>query len=314
MSSSTGEIETVDSYRKIMRDFMETWFTGTRLTIIAAISFMLLFVLGLTDYLSVNTLSPVIVEKSSDGEFLQIDFNLSFPEVRCKFASVDVRDAFGMNMLNITKTLRKYSIDSTTQEIVEEIAEGSLKLNAGNFHRVLKQHPLAVVKFYAPWCYWSKRLEPTWEEAARNISGRYDTEAGEGILVGEVDCTVEKYLCRRYEIQGYPSIRIFRNGSDLVRMRINGNESSSKHESYYGDRDTDSLVKMMEDLVAPISVQSADRTSERPAGTKRGCRIEGSVHGKKASRNLIASARSATDGSRVYIALKTIAGRKFMGY
>lgn len=37
----------------------------------------------------------------------------------------------------------------------------------------------------------------------------------------------------------------------------------------------------MEDLVAPISVQSADRTSERPAGTKRGCRIEGSVRGKK---------------------------------
>lgn len=53
-----------------------------------------------------------------------------FPELLC---------IVPQNMLDITQTFRKYSIDSTTQEIVEEIAEGSLKLNAGNFHRVLKQ-------------------------------------------------------------------------------------------------------------------------------------------------------------------------------
>ncbi|GAV69218.1 LOW QUALITY PROTEIN: COPIIcoated_ERV domain-containing protein, partial [Cephalotus follicularis] len=76
------------------------------------------------------------------------------------------------------------------------------------------------------------------------------------------------------------------------------------HESYYGDRDTDSLVKTMEGLIAPIPMESQKLALEnesdnktgiakRPAPTG-GCRIKGYVRVKKVPGNIIISARSGT--------------------
>ncbi|GAV63075.1 LOW QUALITY PROTEIN: COPIIcoated_ERV domain-containing protein, partial [Cephalotus follicularis] len=81
--------------------------------------------------------------------------------------------------------------------------------------------------------------------------------------------------------------------------------SHINHESYYGDRDTDSLVKTMEGLIAPIPVESQKlalenesdnktEISKRPAPRTGVCRIEGYVRVKKVPGNLIISARSGT--------------------
>lgn len=86
-----------------------------------------------------------------------------------------------------------------------------------------------------------------------------------------------------------------------------------EHESYYGDRDTESLVKTMEELVAPISLESQRVASDgksnkltngtkRPAPATGGCRIEGFVRVKKVPGNLVISAHSGAhsfDGSQM---------------
>ncbi|MCD7450951.1 Protein disulfide-isomerase 5-4 [Datura stramonium] len=315
---STAKIKSVDFYRKIPRDLTEASLSGAGLSIIAALSMMFLFGMELNNYLTVSTTTSVVVDKSSDAEFLRIDFNMSFPALSCEFASVDVSDVLGTNRLNITKTIRKHSIDkhlrptgsefhsgSTTtalkhdEEDDEEYGEGSVSLNGHSFDRVSHQYPIVVVNFFAPWCYWSNRLKPSWEKAANIMRERYDREADGRILVAKVDCTEEVDLCRRNHIQGYPSIRIFRKGSD-----VRDDHGHHDHESYYGDRDMDSLVKMMEDLVAPIKLESQMITSDnssaklatglkRPAPVTGGCRIEGFVRVKKVPGNLVISARSA---------------------
>ncbi|KAL9453244.1 hypothetical protein AB3S75_008945 [Citrus x aurantiifolia] len=76
-------------------------------------------------------------------------------------------------------------------------------------------YPILAVNFYAPWCYWSKRLKPSWEKAAKTMRERYDPEMDGCILLAKVDCTEEVELCRRHHIQAYPSIRIFHKGSDV---------------------------------------------------------------------------------------------------
>lgn len=314
---STAKIKSVDFYRKIPRDLTEASLSGAGLSIVAALSMMFLFGMELNDYLTVSTTTSVVVDKSSDAEFLRIDFNMSFPALSCEFASVDVSDVLGTNRLNITKTVRKHSIDrnlrptgsefhsgSTTAEVRhdeeddEEYAEGSVSLNGHSFDRISHHYPILVVNFFAPWCYWSNRLKPSWEKAANIMRERYDLESDGRILVAKVDCTVEVDLCRRHHIQGYPSIRIFRKGSD-----VRDDHGHHDHESYYGDRDTESLVKMMEDLVAPIKLESQMITSDnsstklatvkRPAPVTGGCRIEGFVRVKKVPGNLVISARSA---------------------
>lgn len=313
---STHKLKSVDFYRKIPRDLTEASLSGAGLSIVAAFSMIFLFGMELNNYLTVSTSTSVIVDKSSDGEFLRIDFNVSFPALSCEFASVDVSDVLGTNRLNITKTIRKYPIDSNLKptgsefhsgpisgeikhddEGDEEYAEGSFILSERNFDRISHKHPILVVNFYAPWCYWSNRLKPSWEKAAKIIRERYDPEVDGRILLGKVDCTEEVDLCRRNHIQGYPSIRIFRKGSD-----VRDEHGHHEHESYYGDRDTDSLVNTMENLVAPIPLESHQLALEsngtvadkRPAPVVGGCRIEGFVRVKKVPGNLVISARSGS--------------------
>ncbi|XP_047958141.1 protein disulfide-isomerase 5-4 isoform X1 [Salvia hispanica] len=316
---STSKIKSVDFYRKIPRDLTEASLSGAGLSILAAFSMIFLFGMELNDYMRVSTSTSIVVDKSSDGDFLRIDFNMSFPALSCEFASVDVSDVLGTNRLNITKTIRKYSIDSRLnptgsefhsgpvtkgikhdEETDEEYGEGSVLLNGHNFDRISHKHAILVVNFYAPWCAWSNRLKPSWEKAAKIIRERYDPETDGRILLGKVDCTEEADLCKRNHIQGYPSIRIFRKGSD-----VREDHGHHEHEAYYGDRDTDSLVKVMEDLVAPISFQSSQGgpdniateikdDAKRPAPSAGGCRIEGFVRVKKVPGNLIISAHSVS--------------------
>ncbi|CAI9295218.1 unnamed protein product [Lactuca saligna] len=321
---SSAKLKSVDFYRKIPRDLTEASLSGAGLSIIAAVSMMFLFGMELHNYLSISTSTSVIVDRSSDKDYLRIDFNLSFPALSCEFASVDVSDVLGTNRLNITKTVRKYSIDkhlrATGSEFEsgpvtnmlkhdddndEEYGEGSVALNGRNFDRISHQHSILVVNFYAPWCYWSNRLKPSWEKAAKIIRERHDPEIDGRIIMGRVDCTEEVDLCRRNHIQGYPSIRIFRKGSD-----VRDENGHHEHESYYGDRDTDTLVNTMEELVAPIAMDShlalegksgkTEENAKRPAPSEAGCRIEGFVRVKKVPGNLVISARSgfhSFDGS-----------------
>ncbi|PIA31954.1 hypothetical protein AQUCO_04700075v1 [Aquilegia coerulea] len=271
----------------------------------------------LNEYMTVNTSTSVVVDKSSDGEFLRIELNISFPALSCEFASVDVNDVLGTNRVNITKTIRKFSIDRNLRptgpefhpggipkllkhgdEGDEEYGEGSVSLTSANFERFTHQYPILVVNFFAPWCYWSNRLKPSWEKTSQIIRERYDPDLDGRILLAKVDCTVEVELCKRNHVQGYPSIRIFRKGSD-----VRDDHGHHDHESYYGDRDTDTLVATMESLVAPIPKESDklsienknDNTTDntkRPAPLTGGCRIEGFLRVKKVPGNLVISARS----------------------
>ncbi|PKU69628.1 protein disulfide isomerase-like 5-4 isoform X1 [Dendrobium catenatum] len=314
---SSSKLKAVDFYRKIPRDLTEASLSGAGLSIIAALSMVFLFGMELNDYMTVNTSTAVVVDRSPDGEFLRIDFNISFPSLSCEFASVDVSDILGTNRLNITKTIRKFSIDPNLKptgseyhpgpiptvskhgdDFEEESGDGSVLITTASFDQYAHQYAILAVNFYAPWCYWSNRLRPAWERTAKIIRERYDPEVDGRILMGKVDCTEQINLCRRHHIQGYPSIRIFRKGSD-----VREDHGHHEHESYYGERDTDSLVAAMETLVASIpkvfrelaledKSEAQNDSVKRPAPSTSGCRVEGFVRVKKVPGNLIISARS----------------------
>ncbi|WZY84137.1 hypothetical protein YC2023_030521 [Brassica napus] len=314
---SPTKLKSVDFYRKIPRDLTEASLSGAGLSIVAALVMMLLFGMELSSYLEVTTTTAVVVDKSSDGDFLRIDFNISFPALSCEFASLDVNDVLGTNRLNITKTVRKFPIDphlkatggefhsglashhiNHGEEIKQEFPDGAIQLTNGGFESLSHHFPLLIVNFNAPWCYWSNRLKPSWEKAATIIKQRYNPDTDGRVLLGSVDCTEEPALCRRNHIQGYPSIRIFRKGNDLKE-----DHGHHEHESYYGDRDTESIVKMVDELVAPIHPEThklaldwgiSNDTAKllKKAPVTGGCRVEGYVRVKKVPGNLVISAHS----------------------
>lgn len=55
--------------------------------------------------MKVETKSELVVDRSRHGELLRINFNMSFPQLSCEFATVDVSDALGTVRLCILNNL-----------------------------------------------------------------------------------------------------------------------------------------------------------------------------------------------------------------
>ena len=87
-------------------------------------------------------------------------------------------------------------------------------LTEKNFGDFIATNPYVMVEFYAPWCYWSRKLAPEYSAAATLLKGE--------AVLAKVDATVEMGLGRKYKIQGYPSLLLFAGGI--------------QKSSYYGER------------------------------------------------------------------------------
>merc|ERR1712088_1245787 len=93
----------------------------------------------------------------------------------------------------------------------------------------------ALVMFYAPWCGHCKRLKPEFEKAASGLLANDPP-----VTLSKVDCTEGgKATCGRFDVKGYPTLKIFRHG-----------ELSS---DYNGPREAAGITKFMRSQVGPAS-------------------------------------------------------------
>jgi len=82
-----------------------------------------------------------------------------------------------------------------------------IDLTNDNFKSLTAEKEFSVVKFFAPWCGHCKAMAQDWIEAGKSVDDDSD------VLVGNVDCTVEKALCSEMGVRGYPTIKSFRKGT-----------------------------------------------------------------------------------------------------
>ena len=74
-------------------------------------------------------------------------------------------------------------------------------------------------------------MKPDWDSLG-------DTYAdSKTVLIGDVDCTVEKDLCSKYGVRGYPTIKTFTGNPD--------------GDAYEGGRDFDALKKFADESLGP---------------------------------------------------------------
>lgn len=83
-----------------------------------------------------------------------------------------------------------------------------LILNAETFPSTISGNEMVLVEFFAPWCSHCKALEPEYQSAANTLA-----QSGSKIKLAKVDGTIEQTLSTQYDIVGYPTIKLFRNGS-----------------------------------------------------------------------------------------------------
>ncbi|KAF8528674.1 thioredoxin-like domain-containing protein [Gautieria morchelliformis] len=119
-------------------------------------------------------------------------------------------------------------------------ADGSnvIDLDSSNFESIVKPEPLILVEFFAPWCGHCKALAPHYEEAATALKEK-------NIPLAKVDCVDQSELCQQHGVQGYPTVKVFRNGTPA---------------DYPGPRKADGIISYMvkQSLPAVTEVNAAN--------------------------------------------------------
>jgi len=115
-----------------------------------------------------------------------------------------------------------------------EVEDGVYILTDSNFDEFVKGEPFTIVEFYAPWCGHCKKLAPEYSKASMILA-----KENPPVKLAKVDATVEKSIGERFEIRGYPTIKIFRNGVA---------------SEYDGPREANGIVRYVKSKTCPSSM------------------------------------------------------------
>ncbi|XP_062847630.1 protein disulfide isomerase family A, member 7 [Trichomycterus rosablanca] len=120
------------------------------------------------------------------------------------------------------------------QETLIFAAGGSdvLEFGDADFERRVAEHDTLLVEFFAPWCGHCKRLAPEYEAAATRLKA--------AVPLVKVDCTANSETCEKFGVNGYPTLKIFRNGEEA--------------SSYEGPHTADGIVSYMKKQAGPSSL------------------------------------------------------------
>jgi len=101
--------------------------------------------------------------------------------------------------------LNNTHIESFTSELSTEIK--ILKPES------ISQNEIVIVKFYAPWCGYCKKIEPDWKK----ITQKYHNKKFKNkiVKVQQLDCDKHEKEAAKHKIPGYPTIRIYTKGRQL---------------------------------------------------------------------------------------------------
>jgi len=108
--------------------------------------------------------------------------------------------------------------------------DGVYVLTDANFEPFVTANPYTFVEFYAPWCGHCQQLTPIFVSSAK---------ASE-VPFGKVDCTANKQICEIYQIQGYPTLKLF--------------FSSGKAVDFEGERDEATILAFLQKKTGPPSL------------------------------------------------------------
>lgn len=102
-------------------------------------------------------------------------------------------------------------------------------LTSKTFDGVIANADLVLVKFFAPWCGHCQAMEKDFEKAATKLKGT--------AVLADVDATKEEKLAQKYNVEGFPTIKLFSKGLEIA--------------NYNGERDVKSMISFVKSATKP---------------------------------------------------------------
>ncbi|PHH73910.1 hypothetical protein CDD80_3469 [Ophiocordyceps camponoti-rufipedis] len=120
--------------------------------------------------------------------------------------------------------MKKSFLLTVVSAVAAAASSAVIDLTPANFDKVvLKSGKPTLVEFFAPWCGHCKKLAPVYEELATSFQYAKDQ-----VQIAKVDADAERSLGKRFDIQGFPTLKWF-------------DGKSEKPEEYNDGRDFESL-------------------------------------------------------------------------
>ena len=107
----------------------------------------------------------------------------------------------------------------------KQLVFNEVELN--NDNKSIERKNIKFVNYNTTWCYWSKKLQPTWEKLVD--MAKYD----DSIDIVDVKCDLKENEneCKEQQIQGFPTLRLFVDG---------------QYVDYQGDRSLEDIKQFIE--------------------------------------------------------------------
>ncbi|XP_044462607.1 protein disulfide-isomerase A4-like [Mangifera indica] len=163
---------------------------------------------------------PALIMQQKESQHLSY-FNGPFTESEIAYF-ISVNKIPPMNTLTMVKfpeIFKRCTKQEMSPPAIDEKAV--VVLSAKNFAHVVAKNRYVMVAFYAPWCYWSRQLDPEYEKAAMELKAE--------LVLAKVDAAQETFLANKYAIDGYPTISFFVGGVKVY--------------NYYHERKSDDIVR-----------------------------------------------------------------------
>jgi len=98
-------------------------------------------------------------------------------------------------------------------------------MTVAQFDKLIADHPIVMVNFFAPWCFWSNKLTPTWLAVSQRLHVRAYSRS---VKMIRIDCTTASggEICRAQAIHAFPTVRIFRQTSHAFEPYEYGREEN----------------------------------------------------------------------------------------
>lgn len=98
------------------------------------------------------------------------------------------------------------------------------RLVPDTYKTFIKEHKVALIEFYAPWCGHCKRSAPELKKVQELVANL------DNVGIAVVNCVDNQQMCQSQEVQGYPTIKYFVNGAADKGLKYEGERTS---ESIY---------------------------------------------------------------------------------